>query len=295
MYQPKKQFFSERNGYRIPDGQLSLECVPKVVDNAILSAFDRFSSSIRKGSRFGQSEQREFCEYLWTHFFHRSLLDLTNNSYHTALDMVERAYCSSKNDWYTKLDFIEAVLDIAKSRGVSSYIIKEFISELNNQFESLHYGYRIVKDNVVAITSEIEIEAIETAINDSEKPVQDALQQALSAHCSRPDPDYAGSMKNSISAVEIECYRLTGEKSLGPALSKLKKKGFPIHPQLEAAFQNLYNYSNDEKTGIRHGKKVDDDTFVPQEKESLFMLVACSAFINYLHSGEIDNHLDPKD
>lgn len=292
MYQPKKQFFSERNGYRIPVGQLSLECVPEVVDNAILSAFDRLSSSIRKGYRIGLSKQIEVCEYLWTHFFHKSLLDLTNNNYYTALDLVERAYSSSKIEWYTKLDFIEAVIDVAKSRDVSSYIIKEFVSELNNQFESLHYGYRIVKDNVVAITSEIEKEAIETAINDSAKPVQDALQQALSAHCSRPDPDYAGSMKNSISAVEIECFRLTGEKTLGPALSKLKKKGFPIHPQLEAAFQNLYNYTNDEKTGIRHGKKVEDDTFVPQEKESLFMLITCSAFINYLHSCELENHLD---
>lgn len=291
MYQPRKQYFSERNRYTIPDGQLSLECVPEVVDNAILSAFDRLSSRIRSGNRYGISKQREVCEYLWTHFFHRSLLDLTN-SYHTALDLVERAYSSSKNAWYTKLDFIEAVIDISKSQYVSDYVINEFVSELNNQFESLHYGYRIVKDNVVAITSEIEIEAIETAINDSEKPVQDALQQALSAHCSRPNPDYAGSMKNSISAVEVECFRLTGEKTLGPALSKLKKKGLPIQPQLEAAFQNLYNYTNDEKTGIRHGKKVEDDTFVPQEKESLFMLVTCSAFINYLHSCELENHLD---
>lgn len=290
MSQLRKQYFSERNRYKIPEGRLSLECVPEVVDNAILSAFDRLSSRIRSGNRYGISKQKEFCEYLWTHFFHRSLLDLTNNSYHTALDLVERAYCSSKNAWYTKLDFIEAVIDVSKSQYVSDYVINEFVSELNDQFESLHYGYRIVKDNVVAITSEMEIEAIENAISDSEKPVQDALQQALSAHCSRPDPDYAGSMKNSISAVEIECFRLTGEKTLGPALSKLKKKGLPIHPQLEAAFQNLYNYTNDAKTGIRHGKKVEDDSFVPQEKESLFMLVACSAFINYLHSCELEKH-----
>lgn len=294
MSRLRKQYFSERNGYKIPDDQLSLECVPKVVDNAILSAFDRFLSGIRKSHSMGLSKQKEVFEYLWTHFFHRNVVALANDKYHTAYELVERAYSSSKNEWFTKLDFIEAVIDVARSRDVSSYVIKEFVSELNNQFEALHYGYRIVQNNVVAITSEIEKEAIETAISDSEKPVQDALQRALSAHCSRPDPDYAGSMKNSISAVEIECFRLTGEKTLGPALSKLKKKGLPIHPQLEAAFQNLYNYTNDAKTGIRHGKKVEDDTFVPQEKESLFMLIACSAFINYLHSCGLKIHLDPE-
>lgn len=295
MYHPKKQFFSERNGYRIPDEHLSLESVPKEVDNAILSAFSRLQIRIRNNVRLGLSKSNEFCGYLWTHFFHRGLYDFSQAQHSTPLDKVVKEYSSAKTQWYNKLDFIEAVADIASSLSLPALYKEDFISEINDQFESLHYGYRIVKDNVVPITSEIEKQAIETAVNDSEKPVQDALQQALSAHCSRPDPDYAGSMKNSISAVEIECFRLTGEKTLGPALSKLKKKGFPIHPQLEAAFQNLYNYSNDEKTGIRHGKKVEDDTFVPQEKESLFMLVACSAFINYLHSGEIDNHLDSKD
>ena len=165
------------------------------------------------------------------------------------------------------------------------------MSELNGQFESLVYGYRIIEGKVIEITSDIEKNAIETAIKDGRKPVKEALLQAVSAHCIRPVGDYAGSMKNSISAIEIECHRITGEKTLGPALKKLKSKGLSIHPQLEAAFQNLYNYSNDEKTGIRHGEKALEDTFIPTAKESLFMLVASSAFINYLRSCEVDAEL----
>jgi hypothetical protein len=53
----------------------------------------------------------------------------------------------------------------------------------------------------------------------------------------------------------------------------------PLHPALEAAFTKLYGYTSDAK-GIRHAL-LDDDEVVTFE-EAKFMLVACSAFINYV-------------
>ncbi len=44
------------------------------------------------------------------------------------------------------------------------------------------------------------------------------------------------------------------------------------------AFQKLYNFTND-AAGIRHAMK--DASTVDQE-DAMFMLVSCSAFINYL-------------
>lgn len=281
-------FFSQRNGYRISDGQLALKVVPEEVGNAIMSAFSRLINMIA-GSidiSLGKSEADELCEYLWTHFFHRDLAVMNSSPFSQSSDWIRKEFKSPTTLWYTKLDFIESVIYIATEIKVSKFDIKEFVDELNSQFESLSYGYRVVKGQVIEITSDIEKHAIEKAIDNSTKSVRDTLEQALAAHCARPKADYAGSMKNSISAIEIECYRLTGEKNLGQALKKLKGKGIAVHPQLEAAFQNMYNYSNNEKTGIRHGKKVTEDTFVPTAKESLFMLVASSAFINYLHSCE---------
>lgn len=281
-------YFSQRNGYRIPEEQLTLESVPTEVGSAIQSAFLRLLKKIEGPLSTGKDTSNEVCEYLWTHFFHRNLSTLSSDHFVTPAQWVLKEFSSPKAAWYSKLDFIEAVIDILSQTAYNKSYIKDFVAELNNQFESLSFGYRIVKGNVIAITSEIEKSAIETAIDKSPKTVKDTLSRALSAHCIRPVGDYAGSMKNSISAIEIECHRITGEKTLGPALKKLKSKGLSIHPQLEAAFQNLYNYSNDEKTGIRHGKKVSEDTYVPTAKESLFLLVTSSAFINYLRSCEVD-------
>lgn len=287
----QRTYFSQRNGYRIPEEHLTLESVPVEVSNAIQSAFLRLISKIEGPFSTGKYSSDELCEYVWTHFFHRNLSILSSDHFVSHAQWVMKEFSSPKTVWYTKLDFIEAVIDIASHINVNQSYVKDFVAELNNQFESLSYGYRIVNGNVIAITSEMEKSAIETAIDKSTKTVKDTLSQALSAHCIRPVGDYAGSMKNSISAIEIECHRITGEKTLGPALKKLKSKGLSIHPQLEAAFQNLYNYSNDEKTGIRHGKKALEDTFIPTAKESLFMLVASSAFINYLRSCEVDAEL----
>lgn len=281
-------YFSQRNGYRIPEEQLTLESISTEVSSAIQSAFIRFLRNIEGPLSTGKESSNELCEYLWTHFFHRNLSTLSSDPFGTNDEWVLKEFSSPKAMWYTKLDFIEAVIDIASQTTINKSYIKDFVNELNDQFESLSFGYRIVKGNVIAITSEIEKSTIESAIDKSPKTVKDTLSRALSAHCSRPVGDYTGSMKNSISAIEIECHRITGEKKLGPALKKLKSKGLSIHPQLEVAFQNLYNYSNDEKTGIRHGKKIPEDTYVPTAKESLFLLVTSSAFINYLRSCEVD-------
>lgn len=283
-------YFSQRNGYRIPSEQLALETVPDEVRNAIVSAFLRLLS--RLGGRWEIAYEKKssdvLCEYLWTHFFHKNISDLYSDAFKNPSEWVLSRLQSSKTQWFTQLDFIEAVIAYSKALEVPQFYIKQFESEVNTQFESLSYGYRIIKDCIIEITSKAEKDAVEQAVNDSQKPVKDTLLQALSAHCARPEGDYAGSIKHSISAVEIECCRLTKESTLGAALKKLKGKGIAIHPQLEAAFQNLYNYSNNEQTGIRHGKRVPEDTFVPEAKESLFMIVACSAFINYLHSCELE-------
>ncbi len=51
-----------------------------------------------------------------------------------------------------------------------------------------------------------------------------------------------------------------------------------MHPQLKAAFQSLYTYTND-ADGIRHALKDAPDVAL---EDATFMLVTCSAFINYM-------------
>ena len=65
-----------------------------------------------------------------------------------------------------------------------------------------------------------------------------------------------------------------------PSSSFLVDKKYPLHGALKEAFKKLYGYTSD-AGGIRHGSldlaNVDYDL-------AKYMLVSCSAFINYLIS-----------
>ena len=72
---------------------------------------------------------------------------------------------------------------------------------------------------------------------------------------------------------------MTGaQATLGKAIKKLKDSGVHIHSAMENAFTSLYGYTSD-ANGIRHGGI--DFTAAPSE-DAKYMLVSCSAFVNYL-------------
>lgn len=108
------------------------------------------------------------------------------------------------------------------------------------------------------------------------------MDKALRLFAEKQNPDYENSIKESISAVESMCCIITGltgkKATLGNALKKLKEKGVYIHKALESAFLSLYGYTSDED-GIRHGGI--DFKNAPSE-DAKYMLISCSAFINYL-------------
>lgn len=109
--------------------------------------------------------------------------------------------------------------------------------------------------------------------------VNNHLEKALSFYSDRKNPDYKNSIKESISAVESMCCIICGKKvELGKALGKLEKNGIYIHGAMKNGFQALYGYASDE-SGIRHGGIEDKEV---TEEDAKFMLVSCSAFVNYL-------------
>ena len=63
-----------------------------------------------------------------------------------------------------------------------------------------------------------------------------------------------------------------------------------LHPKLQEGFKALYGYTSDTH-GIRHALK-DDAT--PDAEDAKFMLVSCSAFVNYLVEKANKNGLLPK-
>ena len=93
--------------------------------------------------------------------------------------------------------------------------------------------------------------------------------------------DWAGSVRESIHAVESVARQLDpgAAKTLGPALTSLKKRG-AVHPALKEAFGKLYGYTSDEQ-GIRHSLLHRPDANVGID-EAVFMLGACASFASYL-------------
>ena len=160
---------------------------------------------------------------------------------------------------------------------------ENLINELNKIFEEEHVPYRIVKDNssgycyIIRLTNKEEIKEIENVFNLPEKykPVQEHLNKALKLYSDRKNPDYENSIKESISAVESLAQIILGERgTLGQLIKEL-----PIENSLKRGFSSLYGWTSAEH-GIRHGKA--NASKKSLEAEARYMLVTCSAFINYV-------------
>lgn len=178
-------------------------------------------------------------------------------------------------EWWQVYDFIEFILKI--SPNAWKIALKK---DWNTVLESEKAAYRIVDDEVVEITDDNEIEAIETALEKSVKTVQSHLSRALDLVSDRKQPDYRNSIKESISSVEAVCKAVAGKPKaeLGDCIKTLKNHG-SVHPAFEQALLKLYGYTSEEG-GIRHA--LTEECVSPTYADAKFMLVACSAFVNFL-------------
>ncbi len=80
--------------------------------------------------------------------------------------------------------------------------------------------------------------------------------------------------------MESACRIITGESTLGKALNKLESKGLNLNKQLKSGFDKIYAYTNDKANGIRHAIVI--APIEPDFADAKYMLISCSAFINYL-------------
>ena len=92
--------------------------------------------------------------------------------------------------------------------------------------------------------------------------------------------DYAGSVRESIHAVESVARRLNADAStsLAPALRTLEQH-IALHPALREGFKKIYGYTSDE-SGIRHAL-LEGQAGVDLE-DAVFMIGACASFTTYL-------------
>jgi hypothetical protein len=183
-----------------------------------------------------------------------------------------------KWEWNEVYDFIEFA-----ANHFPGYERDDFKQACNKILERELSAYRLVDGVLVRITSEAEAAAIAeaSALPSPFQPVRLHVEAALRLLADRKSPDYRNSIKESISAVESACKILTADENatLGTALRKINER-HGLHGGLKNAFNSLYGYTSDAE-GIRHAlldaPSLDFD-------DAKFMLVSCSAFVNYLIS-----------
>ena len=158
----------------------------------------------------------------------------------------------------------------------------DIYENINDVLKQEYVGYRFVDSILIPIANELETDEVAQAIKIPYDNVNKHLKKAMRYISDRNNPDYENVIKESLSAVEAMCLNILGEKgTLGDALKKLQKNNkYKLHPALENGFEKIYGYASDDDSGIRHsaGLGGSDSTFA----EARFMLVACSAFVNYL-------------
>ncbi|MHA2264437.1 MAG: AbiJ-NTD4 domain-containing protein [Candidatus Thorarchaeota archaeon] len=228
----------------------------------------------RGGMDVSEPEGNRMLKMMWYHYFKRpidTLSDVPGEPYKEIRDY----FFGCK--WYEVYDFIEFVVMTYSNEDKNS----EFKKTCNLALTRELSAFRFVGDKITTVTSSEEIAEIEEALAAPIDPIRDHLKSALDLLADRESPDYRNSIKESISAIESICKKIAQDDkaTLGQALKIIKSK-IQLHSDLKEAFRKLYHYTCD-ADGIRHALM--DKTNLDFE-DAKFMLVCCSAFINYLLS-----------
>lgn len=187
-------------------------------------------------------------------------------------------------NWYYSYDVLEYALEYIYMKDPFDQrgFFNEYVKELNIILAEEKSGYRIIDRQFVPIVDDEELKEIQNALHSEFDAVDQHIQKALMHYSDRDNPDYENSIKESISAVESMCCIISGmsgaNATLGAAIKKLEENGVKIHPAMKSAFSQLYGYTSDQN-GIRHGGI---DFVNAPEEDARYMLVSCSAFVNYL-------------
>lgn len=169
-------------------------------------------------------------------------------------------------------------LDILESLIGKDCVVPDLQDKLEQELRSEHCFYQLFQGKFIPRLPPEQRESLETALKASD-PIRIHLETALRMLSDRQHPDYRNSIKESISAVEAACNHVTHQSNatLEDALRTLHNRK-PLHPTFKIALSKLYAWTGDEN-GVRHALMEAERV---ESVDAQFMLVTCSAFVNYL-------------
>lgn len=272
-----KNTFSERMGYKNPRTVIQSESMDDSLRNSLWNViYELFFRSFLKNTYYSQDYEfgRTF-RLLWIRFYGSKIDEAPDHPYH-CVEFIKEHFFDSQ--WYEVYDFIEfliAYYSIASD-------VNTFIDILNRILEEKLSGFRVISKKIAPIISKSEVTSIESALQINET-VSYHINESLKLLSDKAKPDFRNSIKESISSVEAIARLITGNPKavLGTALTEIEKAGnLQIHGALRSGFSSLYGWTSDDQ-GIRHSLVDAPSLF---QEDAVYMLVACSAFVNYLYA-----------
>lgn len=271
--------FSERMGYKKVKDIIQIDKIDEDLRNALWNSYYLMIGQHLYGSDDPMDSKNPslyIFEGTWVSHWNKRYDEMPYHQY-------ERLACLKQYfftcEWYDLYDILEFTV-----KKTSNEKIREFLPQrCNEKFEHHLSGYRFVNNEIAPITSEEQISEVQKALDFASQPkmhgIYTHLESALQKLSHKTDPDYRNSIKESISAVESLVQTITNDPKaeLGKGLKIIKDK-IGLHGALEKGFSNLYGYTSD-GDGIRHALLEKSNL---DQEDAIYMLVSCSAFINYL-------------
>ncbi|WP_430645422.1 AbiJ-NTD4 domain-containing protein [Agromyces sp. GXS1127] len=259
--------FSEKYGYTQARTVAQVESMDAPLRTALWNVtYERFFSSY---DRYLHAYGLWLVKFLWASHFHRDLRTVPVEEVRAAA-MLRKNF--EEDEWYEVYDLIQVIVG-AKPEST--------LIEAYNRVLEIHLaGYRIVGTEVTPLTSPAEVAAVEDAITDTSRfaGANHHLKSALTLYSRLESPDYANSIKESISAVEAMVKELTGKSPLGDGLSELRRQRPDLDGALVSGWKSLYGYTSN-AGGVRHGGLTGPNV---TQADARYFLVTCSAFVNLL-------------
>ena len=279
--------FSQRYGFQPVRDALQTEGMDDGLRNQLWSVFHTLFFEIHGDVSIGYAgpEVRALVYSVWLRFL-KQPSDTLDPGFGSFAGYVRKWWFHPDTPWWARYDLIENVVD--NEDILDDDAVAETVELINRVLEGEHSGYRFVGRSLIQLTAPEQIEAVEQALEDTTSlvGVRHHLGRAVELLSSRQQPDFANSVKESVSAVEAMCRLIVGrdKATLGEGLKLLADAGVKVHPALKESFLKVYGYASD-ADGVRHAAFTLPEVTRP---EATYLLVAASAFVSYLMTKAAD-------
>jgi len=269
--------FSQRYGLVPAPTVLSYKDISKKLWVDLFNTLQRICSEVIR--------KEDLAEEIWMHFHHEPISDYPYTSWGNPLSIgqlvnytresLDREGLTCSARVYDLIEFVHNTIFFMDRNRQS---LREGVNE---DFARNFASVKMIDGFITPISDEEQAREIEMAMQGPLSEVNSQLHTALELLADRDQPNYRDSIKNSISAVETMCRKITKNNTatLGSTLKQLRSSGLVLHPALLEAFEKMYGYTSDDRSGIRHAMMDENKLDV---EDARYMLVICSAFINYL-------------